>query len=247
MEFVDDGIILGARAHGEAHAVVDILTAERGRWTGFVYGGQSRKTTPVLQPGNGVRAAWKGRVDESLGHFTLELTDPRAARLLDSREALAALNAATSVTLATLVERVPHPRLFAALSVLLGALDTGGLWLPLIARYELGLLGELGFGLSLDKCVSTGATDRLIYVSPRSGAAVSEAAGEPYRSKLLPLPAFLLDAAAPISMGDITDALTLTGAFLEARILHPASKELPEARKRLFELVSAEAQTAPAF
>lgn len=241
MEFVDDGIVLSARAHGEAHAVAEIFTSERGRWAGLVYGGQSRKTLPVLQPGNGVKAMWKGRLEDSLGHFTLELTEPRAALHLHDRRALAGLSAAAAVTIASLIEREPHPRLYAGLGVLLAALEMPDLWPPLFARYELGLLAELGFGLSLDKCVATGARDRLIYVSPRSGAAVSESAGEPYKSKLLPLPAFLIDGSAAAAPGDIADALTMTGTFIETRILHPAGKELPEARKRLHGLLIEEA------
>lgn len=238
MEFEDDGVVLAARAHGEAHAVAEIFMARFGRWAGLVYGGQSRKTLPVLQPGNGVKAVWKGRLDDSLGHFVLELTAPRAARHLQDRLALSGLSAATAVTLATLTEREPHSRLSAALNVLLDALDAPDIWPPLFARYELGLLAELGFGLSLDKCIATGSGQGLIYVSPRSGAAVSAEAGEPYKSKLLPLPAFLRDPAAAAETRDIADALTTTGYFVETRILHPAGKELPEARKRLVDLLA---------
>lgn len=237
MEFTDDGIVLSARAHGEAHAVAEIFLAQKGRWAGLVYGGQSRRTLPVLQAGNGVKAIWKGRLDDSLGHFTLELSAPRAAQHLHDRLALTGLSAAAAVTQATLTEREPHPRLYAALAVLLSALDALEIWPPLFARYELGLLGELGFGLALNACVATGARDELIYVSPRSGGAVSASAGEPYKSKLLPLPRFLIDPAAEASAAEIRDALSVTGYFVESRILHPAGREMPEARKRLAELL----------
>jgi DNA repair protein RecO (recombination protein O) len=237
VEFEEEAIVLGARPHGEAHAVAELFTAQRGRWAGLVYGGQSRKTLPVLQPGNGVKAVWKGRLDDSLGHFTLELSSPRAARHLIDRFALSGLSAAASVTLATLTEREPHPRLFAALNIFFDALDAPEIWPALLARYELGLLAELGFGLSLDRCVATGGADRLIYVSPRSGAAVSETAGEPYKNKLLPLPAFLRDVSVAASPEDIKAALVMTGYFIETRILHPAGKELPEARKRIVDLL----------
>lgn len=237
MEFEDEGVILSARAHGETHSVADILTRNRGRWSGLVYGGQGRRMQPLLQPGNGVRTVWKGRVDDSLGHHSLELTQPRAAGVLDDRLALAGLSAAAAVTLAAAPEREPHPRLYAALVVFLDALDDEDVWPALYARYELGLLADLGFGLSLDRCVATGVTDDLIYVSPRSAGAVSRAAGEPYKSRLLPLPAFLRDAAADAADDDVLDALTTTGAFIEQRILHPAGRVLPEARAQLIRLL----------
>ena len=62
---------------------------------------------------------------------------------------------------------------------------------PRMARFELQLLSELGFGLDLESCAATGSTAELVYVSPKSGRAVSRAAGEPWRDKLLRLPAFL--------------------------------------------------------
>ncbi|MBY0422212.1 MAG: recombination protein O N-terminal domain-containing protein, partial [Parvularculaceae bacterium] len=59
MEFLDDGIVLASRPHGENHAVVDILMQSRGRWTALVHGGQGRRMLPVLQPGNDVRVQWR--------------------------------------------------------------------------------------------------------------------------------------------------------------------------------------------
>lgn len=242
VEFDDEGIVLSARAHGESHAVAEIFTRKHGRWAGLVYGGQGRRQQPVLQIGNGVVTHWKGRLDDSLGHHALELSQPRAAALLGDRLALAGLTAAAATTLACLPEREPHPRLYIAFMLLLDSLEDADIWPALFARYELGLLAELGFGLSLDRCVATGTTEDLIYVSPRSAAAVSREAGEPYRGKLLPLPAFLRDAAAPAEPQDMLDALTTTAAFIETRVLHPASRTLPEARADMIRLLTERAR-----
>ncbi|MBY0422934.1 MAG: DNA repair protein RecO, partial [Parvularculaceae bacterium] len=171
----------------------------------------------------------------------LELTRARAAALLDDRLALAGLSAAVSLTRAALHEREAHGRLHAALSLLLDSLDAAEIWPALYARYELGLLAELGFGLSLDRCVASGATQDLVYVSPRSAGAVSSEAGAPYAQKLLPCPAFLRDAAAEAGPADVVAALTTTGYFLETRVLHPLGVELPEARARLISLLTAAA------
>ncbi|MEZ5891727.1 MAG: DNA repair protein RecO C-terminal domain-containing protein [Parvularculaceae bacterium] len=102
-----------------------------------------------------------------------------------------------------------------------------------------GLLADLGFGLTLDKCASTGSRENLIYVSPRSACAVSAEAGEPYKSKMLPLPAFLRGASTTASLAEAIDALTTTGFFLESRILHLTNKTLPEARLRVVDLLRA--------
>lgn len=237
MEFTDDGIILSARAHGETAAVAEIFTPHHGKWAGLVHGGQGRTQRPVLQPGNGVRATWKGRLDDSLGHYALELTHARAGELMQDRLSLAGLTAACAVAAATLPEREAHGRAYQTMRILLDHLGDIDVWPALMARWELGLLAELGFGLTLDRCVATGARDNLIYVSPKSASAVSAEAGEPYKDRMLPLPAFLVDASAPAALADALDGLKTTGHFIETRLLHSTHADMPEARRRVVDLL----------
>ena len=99
-------------------------------------------------------------------------------------------------TLARLLpERDPHPSLFEITLFVLGYLDEPRVWPALMVRWEMALLDELGFGLDLSACAATGSRDGLVYVSPKSGRAVSAAAGEPYKDRLLALPAFLAKGA----------------------------------------------------
>ncbi len=237
MDFTDDGIILSARSHGETAAVAEIFTPHHGKWAGLVYGGQGRTQRPILQPGNSVRATWKGRLDESLGHYALELTHARAGELMQDRLSLAGLTAACAIAAATLPEREAHARAYHTMRILLDHLNDIDIWPALMARWELGLLAELGFGLTLDRCAATGVRDNLIYVSPKSASAVSAEAGEPYKDRMMALPAFLRDSSAEATLGDALDALATTGYFIETRILHLSNKELPEARKRVVELL----------
>jgi DNA repair protein RecO (recombination protein O) len=239
MNFTDTGIVLDARAHGETHAVVDVFTRAHGRWTGLVYGGQGRRMRPLLQAGNEVSLEWKGRGEETLGHFALEMAHARAGEAMGERLSLSALSAACVVALATLPEREAHERAYTAMAVLLANLDHIELWPALMARWELGLLAELGFGLTLDRCAATGSRENLIYVSPRSACAVSAEAGEPYKEKMLPLPAFLRGASSAATPAEAVDALTTTGHFIETRILHVSNRQLPEARLRVVELLRA--------
>ena len=238
MNFTDHGIILNARAHGETHAVADIFTREKGRWSGLVYGGQGRKMRPLLQAGNEVQAEWTGRGEDSLGHFSLELSRARAGEAMQDRLSLAGLSAACALALACLPEREAHAPSFEAMSVLLDNLDDIDVWPALMARWELGLLAELGFGLTLDRCAATGVRDNLIYVSPRSACAVCEEAGAPYKDKMLPLPAFLSGESVEANLEEALDALQTTGYFIETRILHLTNKQLPEARRRVVEVIT---------
>src|SRR5262245_57996151 len=221
MHWSDEGVILSVRAHGEAGAVLEVFTREHGRHLGLVHGGRSRKLRPILQIGNYVDASWKARLADHLGHFTIELRKGFAAQVMDDAAALAALTSMAALA-RLLPERDPHPNLFEVSLFVLGFLDDRAMWPALIVRWELVLLEELGFGLDLSSCAATGKTTDLIYVSPKSGRAVSAEAGEPYKGRLLALPAFLRGSATgTVTEDDVRAGFALTGHFLEARVLKP--------------------------
>lgn len=235
MNWSDEGIILSVRPHGETAALVELFTRTHGRHAGLVHGGRSHKRRPVLQTGNHVDARWKGRLAEHLGHMTLELRTGYAGAAMDSPDALAGLMSLTSLA-RLLPERDPHPNLYEITLFVLGFLDDPSVWPALLVRWELALLSELGFGLDLDECAATGSNDALIYVSPKSGRAVSASAGEPFRDRLLPLPAFLLKgrrSGAGVTQADVIDGLKLSRYFLEQRVFVPRDMVMPEPRLRL--------------
>jgi DNA repair protein RecO (recombination protein O) len=233
MEWSDEGIILSVRPHGETGAVLELFTRRNGRHLGLVHGGRSRKLRPILQIGTHVEASWKARIADNLGHFALELRKSYAALVLDEPAALAALTSIAALA-RLLPERDPHPNLFEVTLFVLGYLDEREVWPALLVRWELALLEELGFGLDLTSCAASGATTELTYVSPKSGRAVSTAAGEPYKERLLALPHFLLGRAPDgVTAADVAAGLALTEHFLLARVLRPRDLAMPEARNRL--------------
>ena len=111
-----------------------------------------------------------------------------------------------------------------------GALVHPDVWPAVYVRFEAGLLQELGFGLDLSRCAATGATDDLIYVSPRTGRAVSRDAGAPYADRLLALPRFLLSAQGGLDEGDVAAGMAITGHFLETFVFAVMNRPLPPAR-----------------
>lgn len=233
MQWTDEAIVLSVKPHGETAAVIELWTRTHGRHLGLVHGGRSRRLRPVLQAGNHVDATWKARLADQLGHVTIEMRRAFAAETLDDAAALAALSTLTTLT-RLLPERDPHPNLYEITLFVLGFLNDATVWPALMVRWELALLDELGFGLDLSQCAATGSNDQLIYVSPRTGRAVSASAGEPYRDRLLPLPAFLTKKRlGHVTEDDVRLGFALTGHFLETRILLPRGQSLPQPRSRL--------------
>ena len=239
MEWTDRGIVLSVRKHGEGGAVVSLLTAAHGRHAGLARGGMSKRQRGLFMTGNEVTARWFARLDEHLGTYECELIEPRAARLMDRPVRLAALSSASALVEASLPERHPYAVLHGALVRLLDALDAEAPWAEAYVRFELELLGELGFGLDLGSCAATGVTHDLVYVSPRSGRAVSAEAGAPYGDRLLVLPAFLQAGRnAPSGPEEVRQGLSLTGYFLGRHAFAGAGGRLPPARERLGDLLA---------
>ncbi len=237
--WTEPGIVLAVRRHGETALVVHALTRGHGRHAGLVHGGQGRRGRTVFQVGNAVQLTWRARLDEHLGTYSAELVTGHAARVMEDPLRLACLASAAAMAEAGLPEREPHPRAYDGLAALLNELDADHDWAPAYARWELGLLAELGFGLDLARCAATGTTADLVYVSPKSGQAVSRAAGEIYRARMLPLPAFLISDARP-EREAVHDALRLSGFFWEQRVLQPHGRKLPAARMRFVDRLGRE-------
>jgi DNA repair protein RecO (recombination protein O) len=232
MEWTDEGIVLGVKRHGETSVILELMTLAHGRHLGLVRGGVGRRLRGVLQPGNALRATWRARLDEHLGNFAVEGLNLRAAAFLPAAHAVHGVTHLAALC-RLLAEREPHASIYHALETILDRLDDPRAAAPMIARFELDFLAELGFGLDLNSCVATGATEELIYVSPKSGRAVSRGAGEPYRDRLMRLPAFLHGDAEPETAADLADAFALTGFFLDRLAFSPRQLALPEARAHL--------------
>ena len=234
MEWLDTAIVLGARPFGEGKLVAEVFARSHGRFGGVVHAG--RKSQPILQSGNVVHAGWKARLSEQLGFFSpLELSEPHATKLLDDATALAGLSSAVSLIRGATPERHAYPQLYDALLVVLESMPQSEIWPALYARFELGLLSALGYGLGLSRCAVTGETANLAWVSPRTGRAATYDSGLPHADVLLRLPPFLVDAHAELKTGDVADAFALAGFFLERRLFDQKGEGLPEARRRLIE------------
>jgi DNA repair protein RecO (recombination protein O) len=231
MEWSDEGIVLGTRKHGEANAILELMTSEHGRHLGLVRGGAASRQRPILQPGNLVAVRWHARLDEHLGHFVVEGLNLRAALFLPIAHAVHGVTYLAALC-RLLPERDPHPAVFMELGDILDHCDERIAAAVLVSRFELNLLAELGFGLDLSVCAATGAKSDLVYVSPKSGRAVSRHAGEPWRDKLLRLPEFL-QAAGPVAphADEIVAAFALTGFFLARDVFDPRGMPLPESRQ----------------
>lgn len=233
MQFSGEAIILSVHKFAEHGAVVRVFGREEGIYSGVCKYALSKAQRGIFQVGNRIHAQWNARLEEHLGTLGAELLTPIAALIMQDRQLLMALSSVTTLCLHAMQERDPHPILYDAVRDLLMQMALGEDWQESYVRFEMLLLSEAGFGLDLDQCAATGNTDDLVYVSPKSGCAVSKSAGAPYHERMLPLPAFLRHQRAPSTLNELFDGLRLTGYFLHHWLLEPHGKRLPAERERL--------------
>jgi DNA repair protein RecO (recombination protein O) len=229
MQWTDQGTVLGVKRHGEGNAIVELMTRDHGRHLGLVRGGSGPRLKPILQPGNSLSATWRARLDEHLGNYSVEALNLRAAGFFSFPHAIYGVGHLAAV-MRLLPERDPHSSLYESLDAIFDRLDDAVVAAPMIVRFELQLLAELGFGLDLERCVATGVSGDLVYVSPKSGRAVSRQAGEPWSEKMLRLPAFLREQETIPTRPDLADGFALTGFFLTRYVLEPRGLALSDER-----------------
>jgi DNA repair protein RecO (recombination protein O) len=234
MQWQDTGIVVGTRRHGENSVILEVITEAHGRHLGIVRSGRSRRMQPMLQPGNRLSVTWMARLEEQLGSFAVEADSLRVARLIDSSAALFGLGYLASL-LRLLPERDPQPGLYHAVDLIIERLDDPLLAAPLLVRFETELLTVLGFGLDLTSCAATGATQELVYVSPKSGRAVSRIAGEPYRDRMLSLPPYLVGGGGGANADQIIAGFRLTHYFLDLHVFGPRGIPVPDQRGSFLE------------
>lgn len=233
-------IVLGTRPFGETDALASVFSAEYGVYRGLARGAEGRRAAALWQRGNLLAVRWGARLAEQLGSFSAELIHPTAALAIGDPLRLAMLDALVALAQGALPEREPEPDTFAGLVCLVLRLDEGALLLPEIARWENKLLSDLGYGLDFSgvKDVPEGNP---VFVSPRTGRAVDEETAGRWRDRLFPLPPFLRADVASTPR-DWRDAFRLTGHFLEHTVFASRHRPLPEARRRLYDRISAMAE-----
>lgn len=236
MEWRDHGIVLGTRGFGETSVILDVLTRDHGRHSGVVKGGISRKYRPILQPGSVLDVTWRARLSDHMGSFSVDLVKSRSIAMQD-RFSLAGLSAVAALLQRVLPERDPMPDLYDQTNALLDILSVPQAFAYGYFHWELALLGHLGYGLDLSCCAVTGSTQDLIYVSPKSGRAVSRHGAGEWADRLLPLPDV---AKGLVHMPKHTlEGLTLTQYFLENKVaINLGITHLPSARERLLDQMS---------
>lgn len=229
MNWEDSGIVLKYRSYSEKQLIASVFTQQRGRVDGMV----TRTKSAMPQPGDVVSVNQKARLEQHLGTLKLETKQSHSSLQFCDATRVYALKTMLEMLGVLLPEHHPYQNLWNKVNETLQLFYQPTEAIKAYCLFEVLLIEELGFGLSLDSCAVTGTTKNLTHVSPKTGCAVCYETALPYIDKLLTLPEFLINKNCEAEEADFVNALLLTGHFL----VHHAShhKSLPTARQELLQ------------
>ena len=246
MNWTDEGLLLRVNPHGEKSAVIQVFTKSKGIHAGIIKNAFSRKMGTTLQPSSQLHVIWSSRLEEHLGTYKVDLLKTRADTLIGNKIALDMFNSLSSLCISLLAERDPMPEFYQKTVKFLDLIETHENWEYLYLDWELNLLTCIGYGLDLDKCVASGSTENLSYISPKSGKAVCREYGLKYDKKLLPFPIILKEKKTynGFNKSDLLSGLRITGFFIKKWLKYALNNDQTMLiRQRLIDTLSNEVNT----
>lgn len=232
MDWENPAIVLGLQDYNGEMLLMTVLTRDHGTKKGIIR--STKKNKPALSHGTIVQVKWHARLEAHLGTFTIQSHEIIAQFVYHERKKLLALLSICELFRLCLPEKEPQSLLYTQLEDFLYALRFHNpLWINLLVALELELLSKVGFGLDLEKCAATGSTKDLVYLSPRTGKAVSFIPGEPYKDKLFPMPKLFLNPSERVDNKDLALAFRITRYFFMKNVFITRQNQFPSTRQAL--------------
>ena len=232
MQFEDDGYIINLRKHGENSLILTVLSQNHGKVTGYVKNCLHKKNLALFQLGNHVHVDAYSRVDENMLSLKVELLEASSVNFFSDIQKIACLSSFCELSNATMPELFPLESFFNTINNFFNFINEDN-WIYYYCCFEFYLLDMLGIGLDLSECAATQRTDNLAYVSPKSGKAVCEEAGNLYKDKLFLYPHFIIHENTHPNKEEVKALLQMTEFFLNKNFFRTHGLKFPQNRDNL--------------
>lgn len=205
MQWSDEGYLLSKNNFNENSIIIDTFTLNHGRYSGIVFGGDSRKHKNIFQVGNKIYLNWRSKGENKSGYFTAELIKPVAAQFLDDKKRSICILSLTSILKILLPERQINQKIFNSFESMINNLNSKS-WIELYLKWELSLIKELGYEINImnnNNCIEI-------------------------NSKSLKIPKFYLkDDVDEVLIKDIKEALIFNKELLLENFINPYKLRFP--------------------
>ena len=150
MNWEDECYLLSKRKFRENANIINVFTKSKGKVSGVVYGGNSRKIRNYLQLSNKLFVIYNSKNENKAGYFKTELIKPVSPSYFNDKKRTSALISLCSILNILLPELQPNQSIFKSFEKLIESLNLEN-WVILYIFFELNLIKNLGYDPNLSK------------------------------------------------------------------------------------------------
>ena len=218
MNWIDEGYLISKNRYSENSLIAEIYTKDRGKISGIIFGGTSKKIKNYLQIGNRLHVNYNSKSDNRIGYFKVEILNAYSPLYFDHKQKLSCITSATNLIKILTADSQSNIKVYQIIKDLFLILKDKD-WLKKYIFWELDLLKILGYDLELKNLVEKDIVDnKTIYFA-------SSSTEKKY------VPNFLIEKDVEVNdLKTLLNGLKLVGDYLDKTILKPNNMNYPNSR-----------------
>jgi DNA repair protein RecO (recombination protein O) len=218
MNWIDEGFLISKNRYSENSLIAEIFTKDRGKISGIIFGGTSKKIKNYLQIGNRIHINYSSKSENRIGYFKVEILNAYSPLYFDHKQKLSCITSATNLIKILTADSQSNIKVYQLIENLFFILENKD-WLKRYIFWELDLLKVLGYDLELESLVEKNTIEnKTVYYA-------SSSTEKKY------VPNFLIDKDIEVSdLKTLLNGLKLVGDYLDKTILKPNNLNYPNSR-----------------
>ena len=218
MNWIDQGFLVSKSRYSENSIIAELYTLDRGKVSGIIFGGTSKKIKNYLQVGNKLHVNYNSKNDNRIGYFKIEILNAYSPFYFDHKQKLSCITSAMNLIKILTAEAQANKKVYSLIEALFNLLNDQN-WIKKYIFWELELLKLLGYDLELENLVEKNIEDdKMVYFATS------------YNEKKY-VPNFLIEKDLEVTdINILLSGLKLVGDYLDKTILKPNNLNSPNSR-----------------
>ena len=218
MNWIDEGYLISKNRYSENSLIAEIYTKNRGKVSGIIFGGTSKKIKNYLQIGNKLHVNYNSKSETRIGYFKIEILNAYSPLYFDHKQKLSCITSATNLVKILTADSQANIKVYKIIENLFLILKDHD-WLKKYIFWELDLLKLLGYDLELENLVEKDTVEnKTVYYASSSN-----------EKKFVPN--FLIEKDLEVNdIKTLLNGLKLVGDYLDKTILKPNNLNYPNSR-----------------
>ena len=220
MNWSDEGFLISKTRYNENSLIAELFTKEKGKISGIIFGGTSKKIKNYLQVGNKLHVNYNSKNENRIGYFKIEILNAYTPLYFDHKQKLSCITSAMNLIKILTAESQSNDKVYFIIQNLFLILKEKD-WLKKYIFWELELFKILGYDLELENIVDKKMEDnKTVYYASSS-----------FEKKYVPN--FLIEKDSKVNDVDtLLRGLKLVGDYLDKTILKPNNLTHPISRSQ---------------